>query len=77
MQTAEQDAYDFFTSEIGGDVLDHVPFPQHNINEVRSQDLPPTEIAALLEGAEQPATLREDDGEEGEASALLEQHVSL
>lgn len=77
MQTAEQDAYDFFTSEIGGDVLDHIPFPRHNINEVISQDLPPMETAALLEGAEQPTTLQEYVRDEGETSVLLEQQVSL
>ena len=77
MQTAEQDGYDFFTSEIGGDVLDHIPFPRYSTNEVISQGLPPTETAALLEGAEQHTTLWEDGREEGETSVLLEQQVSL
>ena len=51
LQTAEQDAYDFFTSAIDGDVLDHFPLPCRNLtttNEIRGQGVPPTAAGVEL-----------------------------
>ena len=74
LQTAEQDAYDFFTSAIDGDVLDHLPLPRHNLNttnETRGQGVPPTAAGVELTAE------REEERDEADTSALLEQQVSL
>jgi hypothetical protein len=73
-QTAEQDAYDFFTSAIDGDVLDHLPLPHRNLsttNETREQGVPPTAA-----GVELTAEREEEERDEADTSALLEQQVS-
>ena len=73
LQTAEQDAYDFFTSAIDGDVLDHLPLPRRNLNttnETRGQGVPPA--AARVELTAE----REEERDEADTSALLEQQVN-
>ena len=74
LQTAEQDAYDFFTSAIDGDVLDHLPLPcHHNLNptnETRGQDIPPSAAGVEL-------TAEREERDEADTSALLEQQVNL
>ena len=77
-QTAEQDAYDFFTSAIDGDVLDHIPLPRRNLNvtiEAREQGVPPAAASAVGEG--EPTAVREEERDEADTSALLEQQVNL
>lgn len=73
LQTAEQDAYDFFTSAIDGDVLDHLPLPRRSLNttnETRGQGVPPA--AARVELTAE----REEERDEADTSTLLEQQVS-
>ena len=73
LQTAEQDAYDFFTSAIDGDILDHLPLPRRNLdttNETRGQGDPPTAA-----GMELTAEGGEEERDEADTSALLEQQV--
>ena len=80
LQTAEQDAYDFFTSAVDGDVLDHLPLPRRTTNEIRGQGVPPTAVsatAAVGEGEPTAAREEEEERDEADTSALLEQQVSL
>ena len=79
LQTAEQDAYDFFTSAVDGDVLDHLPLPHRTTNKIRGQGVHPTAAsatAAVGEG-EPTAAREEEERDEADTSALLEQQVSL
>ncbi len=75
LQTAEEDAYDFFTSAIDGDVLDHLPLPRRNLsttNETRGQGVPPSAAGEELMAEREEERSRD----EADTSALLEQQVS-
>ena len=84
LQTAEQEAYDFFTSAIDGDVLDHLPLPHRATNEMRGQGVPPAAASATTAVGEGEPTAaieeeeeEEEERDEADTSALLEQQVSL
>lgn len=82
LQTAEQDAYDFFTSAIDGDVLDHICLPRRNLttttNETRGQGVPLAAVSAVATvGEGELAVVVEEERDEADTSALLEQQVSL
>ena len=74
-QTAEQDAYDFFTSELDGDIFDHISFPHHT-NETRDEGPPPTIDTQAEDDQPHDARPGESEMDEGDSSALLEQQVS-
>ena len=76
LQTAEEDAYDFFTSTLDGDIFDHSPLPRHT-NDEREEGPPPAADAPMEAEGDQQDDVRsgENEMEEGNTSALLEQQV--
>ena len=75
-QTAEEDAYDFFTSALDGDIFDHLSLPRHT-NDERGEGPPLAEDAQMEAEGDQQDDVRsgENEMEEGDTSALLEQQV--